>query len=33
MILQIHTCMDDPPQYQKDLDVCFMQQGIKFAEV
>ena len=33
MILWIHTCQTFVPQYQKDLDVCFMQQGIKFTEV
>ena len=33
MILQIHTCQTLVPQYQKDLDVCFMQQDLTFTEV
>ena len=33
MILWIHTYQTLVPQYQKDLDVCFMQQGVKFTEV
>ena len=33
MILWIHTCLTLVHQYQKDLDACFMQQGIKFTEV
>ena len=33
MILWIYTCQVLVPKYQKDLDVCFMQQGIKCIEV
>ena len=33
MILWIHTCQTLVPQYQKDLDVSFMQQSIEFTEV
>ena len=33
MIIWICTCRSLVPQYLKDLDVCFMQQGIKFIEV
>ena len=33
MILWIHTCQTLVPQYQKDLDVCFMQQDVKLTEV
>ena len=32
-ILWIHTCQTLVRQYQKDLDVCFMQQGLRFTEV
>ena len=33
LILWIYTCQALLPLYQKDLDVCFMQQVIKFTEV
>ena len=33
MITWIYTCRALVLQYQKDLDVCFLQQGIKFTEV
>ena len=33
MIIWIYTCRVLVPYYQKDLDVCFMQQGTKFSEV
>ena len=32
-LIWIYTCCALVPQYKKDLDVCFMQQGIKFTEV
>ena len=33
MIIWIYTCQALVPWYQKDLNVCFMQQGVRFAEV
>ena len=33
MIIWIYTCQALVPYYQKDLDVCLMQQGIRFTEV
>ena len=33
MIIWIYTCQALLPWYQKDLDVCFMQQGVRFTEV
>ena len=33
MILWIYTCRTLVTLYQKDLDVCIMQQGVKFTEV
>ena len=33
MILWIHICQTLVPQYQRGLDVYFMQQGVKFTEV
>ena len=33
MIIWIYTCQALVPWYQKDLDVCFMQQGVRFTEV
>ena len=32
-IIWIYTYQALVPYYQKDLDVCFMQQGLKFTEV
>ena len=33
MIIWIYSCQALVPYYQKDLDVCLMQQGIRFTEV
>ena len=33
MIIWNYTCQALVPWYQKDLDVCFMQQGVRFTEV
>ena len=33
MIIWIYTCPPLVPQFQKNLDVCFMQQGVTFTEV
>ena len=33
MIIWIYTCQALVPWYQRDLDVCFMQQGVRFTEV
>ena len=33
MIIWIYTCQALVPWYQEDLDVCFMQQGVRFTEV
>ena len=33
MILYIYTCWALIPLYQKDLALCFIQQGVKFTEV
>ena len=33
MIIWIYTCQALVPWYQKDLDVCFMQQDIRFTEI